>query len=380
MKSKIKIGILTLSASDNCGSLLQSFALQEYIKNEFNADVKIINLVTKQSNELYSLLPSKFYRHPKKLLFGLKYYIPNKKQRNDYAKYRKEKLLLTSKVYQNKNDLEQLDSDYAFDIIITGSDQIWNINMPDFSDCFFLPIKTKARKIAYAASLGGMKNIPKNLLTEVKEWINDYKMISVREPSGLAPLIPLTNKQIPILCDPTMLFSHKYWLQIAGEKKINCSYIFFYSWAYSDIAMNKIVEKFAYEKKLPVYVINSSKWYKYRPQKFNFILYSTSGPDTFLNLMAHAKYVFVQSFHGVVFANLLRKRFFFLNEQTDQVDFRAWNLLKQLHEESQIIHNYLDILKTSNTNLNYQSKELNELIFRSKEYLKLAISGSKDNG
>lgn len=373
-----KIGILTLSASDNCGSLLQCFALQEYMKNEFDADVKIINFISKQSQELYSLFPSKLYKHPKKLVFGLKYYSLNKKQKRDYAEYRYKRLSLTSKIYQNIHDLENIDDDYAFDMIITGSDQIWNVYMTDFSECFFLPIKTKAIKIAYAASLGGIKDIPTNYSDILKTWINNFKMISVRELSGARTLSSLTEMKIPVLCDPTFLFGYDFWIQIAEKKNIDKPYIFFYSWAYGDIEMNKIVERFAKEKNLSVFVINSSKWYKYRPEDFGFILYSLSGPDVFLNLMAHAEYVFVQSFHGIAFANLLKKRFFFLNEQVDQIDFRAWNLIKLLHEEKQIVHDYADIENALNTELSYTSEELECMVARSKEYLRNAIKGIEE--
>lgn len=62
----MKIGILTLSASDNCGSLLQAYALQEVIKNRYDCKVEILNLETDQSKEIYELFPKKFYKHPKK--------------------------------------------------------------------------------------------------------------------------------------------------------------------------------------------------------------------------------------------------------------------------------------------------------------------------
>ena len=48
----MKIGILTLSASDNCGSLLQAYALQEVIKNRYDCKVEILNLETEKHSNI----------------------------------------------------------------------------------------------------------------------------------------------------------------------------------------------------------------------------------------------------------------------------------------------------------------------------------------
>ena len=69
----MKIGILTLSASDNCGSLLQGICITRGYKNRYDCKVEILNLETDQSKEIYELFPKKFYKHPKKSLFTLKF-------------------------------------------------------------------------------------------------------------------------------------------------------------------------------------------------------------------------------------------------------------------------------------------------------------------
>ena len=262
----MKIGILTLSASDNCGSLLQAYALQEVIKNRYDCKVEILNLETDQSKEIYELFPKKFYKHPKKSLFTLKFLKSIKRQKLGYAQFRSKYLNLTEIKYKNSEELSKIEKNY--DILIAGSDQIWNIYMADYSEAFFLPWKGTAKKISYAASLGAVNKIDDTKAENIKKWLKDFNMVSVREDSGANTLEKLTDKKIQVTLDPTLLLSTSDWNRITGVRMINKPYIFYYSWAYPDEKMNELVHRFAKEKNLEVYVINSSRWYKYRPEKF----------------------------------------------------------------------------------------------------------------
>lgn len=366
--NKKKVGIITLSASDNCGSLLQTYALQYVLEKKMNCCVEVINFCSKQSAAVYDIFPPFFFKHPKKTIFTLKHLKSIKNQKQDYEDFRKEYLNLTKKIYTDVDELKTLYDTY--DVIITGSDQVWNINMTDYSDAFFIPWNTKAKKIAYAASLGSVEVIGEEKRSQIENWLSDFEAISVREETGKRTIQHLTNKEISILADPTLLLTFDEWNEISGERLISGEYIFFYSWSYPDEDMNELVRDFARSNKLDVYVINSSKWYKYRPEKFGFRLCHKAGPSAFINLMINAKYVFVQSFHGAVFGNLLHKRFFFLNERSDgSLDFRAANILGLLHEESQIVHSIQDIDSAMKANLNYSNDEYEALKEKSLQFL-----------
>lgn len=368
----IKVGILTLSASDNCGSLLQAYALQEVLIRDYKCNVEIINLVTKESRAVYDIFPPKFYKHPKKTLFTILHLKSIRKQKDDYKQFRRNYLRLTSKVYETIEDLKKIQNDY--DVLCVGSDQVWNVNMSDYNDVFFLPWKTNARKISYAASLGRTEVIESLNKKKLKQWLMDFEYISVREGTGQKIVAELTNKPVSLLLDPTLLLESSRYKDIAGDRLVREDYIFFYSWSYPDKDMNLLVRKFALEYKLPVFVINPTKWYKFRPGDFEFKLFEMNGPIAFLNLMMYAKYVFVQSFHGVVFANIFQKQFFFLNEQEkEKIDFRAGNILELLGQSSQIVHDWDDIEKAKCNILSYYSVKLSEKISQSKEFLNKAI-------
>lgn len=367
-----KVGIVTLSASDNCGSLLQTFALQEILEKKCKCDVSVIDLKTEQSDYIYKLFPKGFYKHPKKTLFTIFHIWSITKQKRGYERFRKIYLNMTKDTYRTANDINEIVNDY--DILVAGSDQVWNVYMSDYDDSFFLPWKMRGKKVAYAASLGSTYIIDEEKKKYLKKWLNDFDMISVREESGRKTIQDLTANEVLISADPTLLLSQDKWNALAGVRYIEKPYIFFYSWAYPDEEMNRIVQKFAKEKNMDVYVINSSKWYKYRPYEFDFHLFPESGPNVFLNLMKYAEYVFVQSFHGTVFANIFHKRFFFLSENgKHNVDFRSESLLRILNEEKQVIGNYDDIEEAMNSALEFESKELRKLSEGSLDFLKLAV-------
>ncbi len=49
---------------------------------------------------------------------------------------------------------------------------------------FFLPWKGTAKKISYAASLGAVNKIDDTNAENIKKWLKDFNMVSVREDSG----------------------------------------------------------------------------------------------------------------------------------------------------------------------------------------------------
>lgn len=335
-----KIGIITLSASDNCGSLLQTYALQYYIEKKLKHKVQIINLITENSKFLYSIFPKNFFLHPKKTLFGLRHYISIKRQKNDYQNFRDKYLNLTPKIYCDIRELEELKDTY--DVLITGSDQVWNVRMPDFSNAFFLPWNTTAKKVAYAASIGSIHKFEKKIEEQLSKWLAEFHKISVREKTAQKIIQSQTTIKVEHTVDPTLLLTESEWSLLAGDSLIKNDYIFYYSWSYMDEKMNAIVEEFAKNHQLEVYVINSSKWYQFRPDKFHFSLFEMSGPMAFLNLMKHAKYVFVQSLHGIIFASIFQKEYFSLTSE-GVVDSRTKCLLDLLQEQDRSVWTYKDV-------------------------------------
>ena len=370
MESKKSAGIITLSASDNCGSLLQAYALKRIIQERYNLQTEIINFESEKSKQVYEMFPRGFWKRPKRTIFMIRNYYKIKNQKIDYELFRKDYLNLFGTKFATWDEISK--EIYQYDFLIAGSDQVWNINMSDYDDAFMLPGASNAKKIAYAPSLGATMSLSGEKEDKIKEWLLDFDCLSVREETGKKTLDDFLNEDVQVVADPTLLLDGEVWDYVAGDRFVEGDYIFFYSWSYPDETMNRLVGRFSEEKDMPVYVINPSKWYKHRPEDYGFQLYKNSGPIAFLNLMKYAKYVFVQSFHGLVFANVFKKRFAFLCEG-ENVDFRINNLISYLNENTQIVRKYGELDRAFNSELAYTSKEFEAFKEKSLAYLDNAL-------
>lgn len=351
-KKDLKIGIITLSASDNCGSLLQTYALKRVILQLGFSYVDVINFSSESSHIVYDILPREKYG----LLWLLK---PSSKaklqkiqsQKTDYEEFRKNVIQVVP------NDWELFPKDLItisdkYDIVVTGSDQVWNVVMGDYDDSFFLQWVTKGKKIAYAPSLGGHAISESKYYERIEQWIKEFDYISVREMSSKVILEEIVEKEVPVLLDPTLLLEKEEWVELIGERMIEEDYIFFYSWAYRERETCKIVMQEGKRLGLKVYVIDASKFAIKDAEKWEFHLCEKGGPLAFLNLMYYAKYSFVESFHGIVFSYIFEKNFWVLDthEGYHELDTRLKEFLDLFDAQDRVVTKY-----------NYKKRDMNKV-------------------
>lgn len=370
-----KVGILTLTASDNVGSLLQAYALQEVVKKESDYEVELINLENIKSKKLYSIFKPGLIKSPSKLLTTIKNYKVFKSQKDDYNDFRKKYLNLTKEKFADSNELKSIKNNY--DKIICGSDQVWNVDMYDFDDAYFLRWADRIPKIAYAASLGGQDSIePNEKLKSFKDIIESFESISIREKQGKDTLTKFVAKDITVCADPTLIIPRERWYEITEERLIKQEYIFYYSFNYGSDDLNNVVKKASEYYGLPVYVINASKWINKHPKHYNFNLYKKGGPEIFLNLMRYSKYAFVESLHGTIFAYIFRRNFWFLNSRkNDELDHRSEFILNSMNLRNRTVRpNNIDKVSLD-LEINYErlNSKMNSWIDSSNEFLRDAL-------
>lgn len=332
----MKIGILTLSASDNCGSLLQAYALQEYLQKTSRYEVEIIDYKSKEAKKLYRTIHPSYIKKPRKFLDSIVHYSALIKQKQDYENFKNKFLNLTSKQFKNKQDLDTIDNYY--DIVICGSDQIWNTCMFDFSDVFLLSW-CKSKKVAYAASLGDQED--KDEFGDMNKYLSnlqEFAELSVRESSSKLKLEKLLKKYVSLCVDPTLLLTKSDWDKLVKKNHIDIEYIFYYSYNYGNDNFNFMVKKMAERLGLPVYVINASRWVGKNLDDLGFLLYEFGGPNAFLSLMKNAQYTFVESFHGTIFSYIFERNFWFLKDSNKiKIDDRIEGILKLIGLQDRII-------------------------------------------
>lgn len=371
-----KVGIMTFHNSYNYGAVLQAFALKTTIIS-LGYDCDILNYQNSNQMKTFKILNfSRFNASTVARNFQNLLYIKSIKNRNNnYRKFINEKLCPYPRESVNLQKLIDLSKKY--DIIICGSDQIWNLDprMNDADPVYFLDFANDFKKVSYAASFGdGTVNLDDKYLNAIRK----FDSVSVREKSGLDYL--RCNKiSAQIVLDPTLLFDFEKWnCFVSDEPIIKGDYIVYYSVnsrKYS-IDITKKVEKI-----LGMKVINLVLHPKSQFSGFKYSI--DNSPIDFLNIIKHAKFVCTNSFHGTVFSIIFKKPFYALfNSENGKIvkEQRKWTLLQNLGMLDHAITNETlltknDIEKNINFNFDLPVKKLNELRDYSIEFLKRSLQG-----
>lgn len=368
-----KVGILTFHNSYNCGSMLESYAIQNVIKN-LNMECEIIDF----SNDGQRLLYSPLYRcsNIKNILRnimifpGLRRIIRNNKK---YEEFKKTNFNLSEKQFHNADQLD--DKNYA--AIVAGSDQIWNITLEDGDDAYFLPWVKNAKKIAYAPSFGA-KNILKYSkdIEKYKNYLRDFDSLSIREYNGKKWIKDLINKEVDVLLDPTLLLNSSDYEKIEfKDNKINNKYIFFYCPSFNS-KICEFVKKVAEKYNLNVYVWSTKSYYIKRVWKYGFKLPLFENPSMYLNMIKNAELVITTSYHGTIFSTIYRKKFLTIkNGEMYGDDDRVITLLDQMNMKDRLFSFNFDDSVDYLAPVDYTSYENNikKLQEKSIEYLKMNI-------
>lgn len=329
-----KIGIITFHNSYNCGSMLESYAIQKYIQYK-GIECEIINFSNEGQKDLYRIMKK---NNSLKNIIRNCILLPHKKKlefsNSKYELFKKNNFKL-SKEYTHANDIE----DY-YDIVVAGSDQIWNITIKDADDAYFLNWVKNAKKVAYAPSFGAKKI--SNYTSDVNkyvEFLKSFNALSVREKNGQKWIKELTNIDVPVLIDPTLLFdSSEYDKIIDKEYKLpQKEYIFFYCPQFN-VEICKFVKKVSKKYNLPVIAWSAKSYYLKGINRFGFELPEYESPSVYLKLIKNAKLIFTTSFHGSIFSTIYRKNFYTIkNGEMYGDDDRVITLLESLKMEERLI-------------------------------------------
>jgi len=208
-----------------------------------------------------------------------------------------------------------------YDGFLCGSDQLW---LPNNLGSHFYTLEFAPDdkvKIAYATSFG-VSRIPKNQEKATAEYLNRFHALSTREIAGSEIIKSITGKNVPVVCDPTLLYDDKEWAcMIPNERIVEKPYIFAYFLG-NNIEHRKIAEKIGEETGFQVVTtpfLNRYLKYDYHFGDLQMFDIDSAG---FVNLIRHAEYVLTDSFHGTVFSVINHKRFLVFDRFKEGKDSR----------------------------------------------------------
>lgn len=277
-----------------------------------------------------------------------------------HTHYKKSGKKYTSENFESILDNENLNG------FVCGSDTIWCIQeFGGFDDGFYAnyEVMKNSHSISYAASFGDaiFTDADREIL---KERLQNFKAISVRENTYIDFIKANTNVLVERVLDPTLLLKAKDYECITSKRLINEPYILLYSRRYN-AAMEAYADELA-EKlgcrvvEISLRAINSSK----------HIMFYEAGVEEFLSLVKHAECVVTNSYHGAIFSIQMHKDFYIFSRE--QCDTKIDELLKLLNLTDRMMITGRELVKNE---IDFKQVEsiLSEYRAASFNYLKMAL-------
>lgn len=305
----MKIGIMTFwESSNNYGQLLQAFALQNYLTNKGHEVffIKFYRIAPPSKISITNLIKTRLSIFKKRLLDRDNSKLNPVEPDRGFEHFRRFRLNMGSVSYRSLLDLQQ--NPPVADAYISGSDQVWNNTFKVPCLPFLLPFgDSTVKRIAYAASFGQRELSPETALL-FKQYLPEFDAVSVREKSGKNICEDVGYDQAVWVPDPTLLFDKHEWLKMLNigqsDSGSDKEHVFVYTLGNS--AINDKGKYLEHVSKIPnVDVLHATANNDYSGNVYPEV-------TEWIRLIAHAKFVITNSFHGMVFCIIFNKNFIVL--------------------------------------------------------------------
>lgn len=370
-KQRNLVGIVTITGLDNYGNRLQNFALQSLIEMQ-GFDCKTLIDTTEYSKKYSPLgVLAKKIRTARALGFkeSLKMITKgdNTAQLTQLAAFKK-----FNDEYIAFHDVTISESNIPSDLIeqfkyfAVGSDQIWNPKLNNFSLINLLGFAPASKRIATAPSFGVSSLTPESQ-DFYRQYLQDYRALSVREAAGQAIIKSVTGRDATLLVDPTLAISREVWTHIQQEpvetKYASGDYIVLFCLGDLPQYISDMLKNDPDLNGKPVINLLSDE-----------IQREGIGPGEFLYIIDHAKFVVTDSFHGTVFSIIFNKQFYVFDRAGihNDMNSRIQTLLSTFSLENRFIN---EETGTPSAKIEYPAvnKVINKQKLHFEEYLKDAF-------
>lgn len=363
----MKIRMITFHTPINYGAVLQAYALQTYLETQCE-DVKIINYKTDTLIQKYKYF--KKNNTPRNIIGNivkLKDYSKYKTRKRKFEEFSNTFYDLTERVTDREGcSKEARNADFVF----TGSDQVFNPTRKyqEEISTFYLDFDVgKAKRVAYAPSFG-VGSIPIGKRDMVKNYLEKFDYLSVRELNGKDIVKSLIGKDPLCVVDPVLLLQEKQWESIEKKVEVPENYLLCYH-LYNSTLEKEVVEKVAQKLGLKIVCITPNI---FSPIKSD-ICFKDVGPEEFVYLLRHASFVVTDSFHGVIFSTLFKKQFY-LTVASESTKSRMVSFLNRMGMEKRICIDSDDIDEEP-IDYSIVTPLLNREIELSKQYITDCLNG-----
>ena len=309
---KTRIGICTFHYAVNPGSTWQAYALYKTIASLGpDLDVRLVNY--QETRYRGWMMTFKLKWPPIHIVYQL-YKITS------YLRYQRFWNCIGG--LGKRMDDETIQNLEGYDVIVAGSDQIWNLELTGRNLNFFIPFCKGAKKISYAASIGG-KDFPEEDKVVVARYLRNFSHLSVREPEAQVAIEQLIGRKPELVLDPSLLLQKSNYEKIAWKPRVKKDYILLHI-----VNINSEVipfaRRFAEAKGLQIVECHGHIEKKYKDDK----ILRRPDPRKWLGYLMNAKYVFTDSFHGCAFCIICHVPFYVrISSANTGMSSRIYNIL-----------------------------------------------------
>lgn len=321
----MKIGIITVHRAYNYGSVLQCYALQQYLMH-MGHDVWVIDYRQRWTEAVYQPFSLYYVWHfiQKKDIRAIIDYWRKRKERKKRLEQAKpffedflKNFRLTSPCRNRVPD--------GFDTYIIGSDQLWSHQCVGGEDRFYLgdfnrPVGSKLVGFSLSASIPALYKLGTERLRRI---IGNFDRLSVREPGNADLIRELTGIQLPVTIDPTLLVNTYLWDSMVNDDWRGKNYIAIYQARPIEGEPDYLIKKaWTLSRTLHCDIIDLSS-----------MKYSV---EDFISIIKYAKCILTTSYHATVFSLLMRTPCYAI-KLGDGFDVRYVDLLTELGLESELV-------------------------------------------
>ncbi len=379
---KKKIGVITILKVNNYGAELQAYATQKVLQL-MGYDAEIIDyLFYKNPRHKRTKLsaPTAKMTLKKKLqetLFPIIEFWRSRNFRDEqntrYLKFEQfhEENTKQSECYDSIDKLRAANFDY--DVLISGSDQVWNPGLYSSLDPYLLLFgSTKMKRVAYASSFG-VTYLPVDVKNYYKKALLKYSAIGVREDTAVTLVKEVSGMNAQLVLDPTLLLTREQWMEIAKPVNIpNNPFILIYE--LSNIPYIKQVAKhISMHTGMRIIRICKNAY----PEDTNTEIHNIidAGPAEFISLFDKAAYIVTNSFHGTAFSLNFGKQFYTIIPLKKSNNSRQKSILKLIGCENRLLMENSPLPELNDYDIVKVRLILNQEREKSKNFLKNAIDG-----
>lgn len=261
-----------------------------------------------------------------------------------------------------------------YDKFVCGSDQVWCTTTTYVDPLMYLRFSPQEKRIAYAPSLG-RDYVPSYNRRQMKRYINEIPWVSVREHTGQKLIKELTDRDVPVVADPTLIVSKEKWDAIKVKPDIAEEYIlcYFLSTPTKETQLKLLNALKLTEKK--IVALNSRL--EYLEEEIE-IFYPDCGPREFIGYISEAEAVLTDSYHGMLFSIIYHREVWSVEREYGEFDqsSRQLSILKSLNISGRYIRAN-DKIDFSACRIDYAAVSQQLLAFKNEslDYLKNALKG-----